>query len=195
MLDEPLGALDRSLRRALLDQLAEIFARLNTPIIYVTHDHEEALAVGDRVAVMRAGPIVTVMPPAELWQRPPSEFVARFLGFTNVLDAEIVDGRAQTELGGFQLAPGEQQIADSSVDGNWKLLLRPDAFRPARDGVLEGVVRSATFRGDHTLLHVDVRGDGQSDGRLEIQARWLPVPAVGERVRLAVDPAGVVVLR
>lgn len=80
MLDEPLGALDRSLRRDLLDELLEIVARARLTSIYVTHDHEEALAFGDRVAVMHAGRVEALAPPGELLAEPPNEFVARFLG-------------------------------------------------------------------------------------------------------------------
>jgi thiamine transport system ATP-binding protein len=161
MLDEPLGALDRSLRRSLLDELSDLFSALKLPLLYVTHDHEEALAIGDRVAVMRAGRLEAVMPPRDLWLRPPNEFVARFLGFTN-----IVGGR----------------------------LIRPDAFRQDADGEIAGIVRSATFRGDHTLLKVEVTAGLDTASQLDVQADWTPVPSVGEAVRLAVDPLGVVLL-
>ena len=198
MLDEPLGALDRPLRRTLLDQLEEIFGRLDTPIIYVTHDHEEALAVGDRVAVMRAGQVEAVLPPAELWHRPPTEFVARFLGFSNIVDAELADGHAATPIGTFALPDGEIARAGDGTRRASKLLLRPDAFRPAsgpaNDSQIEGEVLGATFRGDHTLLVVDVRDTHAGARRVEVESRWSPPPAVGEHVRLTVDPAGVVLL-
>jgi thiamine transport system ATP-binding protein len=190
MLDEPLGALDRGLRRSLLDELAAIFERLSMPIIYVTHDHEEALAIGDRVAVMRAGRIETVMPPGELWQRPPSEFVARFLGLCNVLEAHIVNGRARTEIGTFTV-PADAILEEGS---RRKLLLRPEAFVPASNGEIDAVVRSIAFRGDHTLLKVDVMNGGEPVSRLELEARWQPIPRAGERLRLAVDPSSVLLL-
>jgi thiamine transport system ATP-binding protein len=188
MLDEPLGALDRNLRRTLLDELIDIFERLTMPLLYVTHDHEEALAVADRVAVMRAGRLETVKPPAELWQSPPTEFVARFLGFANLLAAEVADGRAQTEIGVFDIGVG--------APGRGRLLLRPDAFRPASRGNLNGVVHARTFRGDHTLLRVDLApADGSTAAtRLEVEWRWSPIPAVGDRVSLTVDPYGLVFL-
>lgn len=187
MLDEPLGALDRSLRRALLDELIDIFSRLPTPLVYVTHDHEEALAVADRVAVMRAGRLEALLPPADLWHSPPNEFVARFLGFTNILDAEIGNGQAKTDVATFDV-PG--------APGRAKLLLRPDAFQPVSNGEIEGIVRARTFRGDHSLIRVDVLAGRNSTmaAQLEIEWRWHPIPGVGERVSLAVDPAGVVVL-
>ncbi len=187
MLDEPLGALDRSLRRRLLDELAHVFTGLGLPIVYVTHDHDEALAIGDRVAVMREGRLETVLPPRELWLRPPSEFVARFLGFTNIIDAEVTHGAATTALGIVTLA-------ESSADGTYRLLIRPDAFRPQADGPIAGVVRSRIFRGDHTLLGVSVDVAANGGVELEVQADWSPMPEVGERVRLAVDPMGVVLL-
>ena len=190
MFDEPLGALDRSLRRTLLDELIEIFARLDTPIIYVTHDHEEALAVGDRVAVMRDGRLETVMAPTDLWERPPNEFVARFLGLTNILDARVTDGRAATEIGEFAL-PSQAAGADGD---RHKLLVRPAAFRPSTRGPLSGTVHATTFRGDHTLLVVDFDGREGASRRLEVEWSTSPVPRAGERITLATDPAGLVVL-
>ena len=100
-----------------------LFARLALPILYVTHDHEEALAIGDRVAVMHAGRLEAVLPPRDLWQRPPNEFVARFLGFDNIVDAEVADGVATTALGAVQLT-------ELAPDGRHRLLIRPDALRP-----------------------------------------------------------------
>jgi thiamine transport system ATP-binding protein len=187
MLDEPLGALDRSLRRELLDELIEIFNNLATPLIYVTHDHEEALAVGDRVAVMRAGRLDAVLPPAELWQRPPSEFVARFLGLANIVDAEIVNGQARTAVGTFDV-PGAPAAG--------RILIRPDAFRPVSSGQINGTVTARTFRGDHSLIRVDVSPPDGSTAAVKLQVEWRssPIPEVGERVSLATDPAGVVVL-
>jgi thiamine transport system ATP-binding protein len=188
MLDEPLGALDRYLRRELLDELIEIFARLRTPLLYVTHDHEEALAVGDRVAVMRDGRLEAVLPPTDLWQNPPNEFVARFLGFANILDAVIDGHHVRTAIGTFE--------ATGAAAGEGRVLIRPDAFRPEPHGQLEGVVVNRTFRGDHTLLRVDVpRADG-ADGTVsvEVEWRWETIPQLGDRITLGLDPSGLVVL-
>jgi thiamine transport system ATP-binding protein len=165
MLDEPLGALDRTLRRDLLDELITIFKRLNLPIIYVTHDHEEALAVGDRVAVMRDGRVEAVATPADLWDRPPTEFAARFLGLNNIVHR---DGR--------------------------RMLLRPDAFTPDASGELEGTVESTVFRGSHTLVRVTPHDQTRFGTILEIEADWSPSPTPGDRVRLRIDPAKIVEL-
>jgi thiamine transport system ATP-binding protein len=79
LLDEPLGSLDRVLRDRLLDELPSLFERLGTTVLYVTHDQDEARAIADQVAVMRAGRIAQVGTPAEVWQRPADEFVAEFV--------------------------------------------------------------------------------------------------------------------
>lgn len=184
MLDEPLGALDRSLRRRLLEDLSAIFERLDLPIIYVTHDHEEAMAVGDRVAVINHGRLEAVLPPAELWQRPPSEFVARFLGLTNIVDGIVANSVAISPVGRFKLTR-------EAADGPIRLLIRPDAFAPAADGGIEGIVKSATFRGDHTSLLVATTNTADTATVLEVHAGWMPAPAVGEPVRLSIDPTGV----
>jgi len=194
MLDEPLGALDRSLRRSLLDELADTFEGLGLSIIYVTHDHEEALAIGDRVCVMRAGRIEAVMPPRDLWRTPPTEFVARFLGFTNVVDAHVAAGRVATALGTFDLHGGLQGNSETLAEGRHRLLIRPDAFQPQPDGPITGVVRSATFRGDHTLLRVAVGERGDVETMLEMQADWSPAPEAGDRLRLWIEPSGLVLL-
>lgn len=191
MLDEPLGALDRSLRRSLLDELSDTFEGLGLPIIYVTHDHEEALAIGDRVCVMRGGRIEAVLPPRDLWQRPPTEFVARFLGFTNIIDARVDGAHVVTALGTFELQ--DTQLDGAEWKGSHRLLIRPDAFRLQPNGPIAAVVRSSTFRGDHTLLRVVIHDEAESVA-LEIQADWYPAPVTGERLTLVIDPSGLVLL-
>jgi len=84
LLDEPLGALDGPLRRRLQTDLRELFERLELTVVHVTHDVGEAFELGDRVAVLREGQVAQVATPDELWARPADEWVARFLGMTNV---------------------------------------------------------------------------------------------------------------
>lgn len=99
MLDEPLGQLDRSLRERLVIELRELFGRLGTTVLAVTHDQGEAFALADRVVVMRDGRIAQSGTPLEVWQRPADEFVARFLGFDNVVDATVTGRAADTPWG------------------------------------------------------------------------------------------------
>jgi len=90
LLDEPLGSLDRRLRDRLLDDLVALFAELRLTAVHVTHDQAEAFTLGHRIAVMRAGRIVQVATPDELWAGPADEDVARFLGMANVTDGEAI---------------------------------------------------------------------------------------------------------
>ena len=124
MLDEPLGALDRALRERLADELRELFDRLALSVLCVTHDHDEAFALGSNVAVMRAGRIEQAGTATEVWRRPATEFVARFLGF-NVVD-----------LGGVHTA------------------LRPDSLRLDDRGPLAGRVVDRIIKRDHVRIRV-----------------------------------------
>lgn len=109
MLDEPLGQLDRSLRERLVVELRELFGRLGTTVLAVTHDQGEAFALADRVVVMRDGRIAQVGTPLEVWQRPASEFVARFLGFDNVVTATVAGEAADTPWGKIPVPGGSPQ--------------------------------------------------------------------------------------
>jgi thiamine transport system ATP-binding protein len=161
MLDEPLGSLDRALRERLMVELRDLFTRLGLTSLYVTHDHDEAFALADRVVVMHEGRVEQLGTPVDVWKHPATEFVARFLGY-NVTDV----------LGGRRIG------------------VRPDGVRIAPDGPVTGVVTARTFRRDHFLLEVKV-ADGPP---LEVAATGARVPAVGDAVRLVVDPDAVVPL-
>lgn len=109
MLDEPLGQLDRSLRERLVVELRGLFGRLGTTVLAVTHDQGEAFALADRVVVMRDGGIAQTGTPLEVWQRPASEFVARFLGFDNVVAATVTGRAADTPWGKIPVPEGSAQ--------------------------------------------------------------------------------------
>jgi len=96
LLDEPLGSLDRRLRDRLLDDLERLFDELGLTAVYVTHDQTEAFTLGDRVAVMRAGQVVQIATPDELWAHPADADVARFLGLANVDGDEVIRPEAVT---------------------------------------------------------------------------------------------------
>ena len=114
MLDEPLAGLDRPLREQLLVDLPRILRRLRQTALFVTHDLEEALAVSDRVAVMRAGRIVQVGTPRALYERPASVFVARFLGRANILRGTV------------RAAGSPERAAPPARGGPQRLLLETD---------------------------------------------------------------------
>ena len=89
MFDEPLGALDRTLREDLLNELRTILHHTQIPSIYVTHDQEEAFTIADRVLILHDGKIISQGTPAEVWSHPVSAFVAGFLGLGNIIKGEI----------------------------------------------------------------------------------------------------------
>ncbi|MGW7351180.1 ABC transporter ATP-binding protein [Streptomyces sp. Z26] len=141
MLDEPLGQLDRGLRERLVVELRALFRRLGTTVLAVTHDQGEAFALADRVVVMRDGRIAQAGTPLEVWRRPASEFVARFLGFDNVVRADVAGRTAVTPW-------GPVPVPDGTPGGPRTLLVRPTGVRltaPA-DG-LPCRVTGRTFRG------------------------------------------------
>jgi spermidine/putrescine transport system ATP-binding protein len=107
LLDEPLGALDAKLRKALQIELKAIQEEIGITFIYVTHDQEEALTMSDRIAVMSAGKVEQLGTPSEVYERPVSSYIAEFLGVSNLMDVEVksqaADGRTIVELGSYEL--------------------------------------------------------------------------------------------
>jgi spermidine/putrescine transport system ATP-binding protein len=104
MFDEPLGALDRTLKEGLLNELRAVLHKTKIPAIYVTHDQEEAFAVADRILLLHNGRIVRHGTPEEIWSAPGSAWAARFLGAGNIVDGMVVfANKVSTEFGVFDL--------------------------------------------------------------------------------------------
>jgi thiamine transport system ATP-binding protein len=153
LLDEPLGSLDRRLRDRLLDDLGRLFDELDVTAIYVTHDGTEAFTLGDRVAVMRAGQIVQVATPDELWAQPHDADVARFLGIANVDGDEAI----RPEAVSVHASADGVGVVESAVRTGpvARLVVRLDDGR-----VLEAVVASLEHpvAGDRVDVRIDPRG-------------------------------------
>jgi len=181
MLDEPLGALDREWRARLLDDLRGIVGAGGVPALVVTHDHAEAFALADTIAVMREGHVVQTAAPAELWHRPADAWVAGFLGFGPSIEASVADAVATT-LWGRVPAPGVRS-------GRATVVPRPDAFRIDPVGALTVTVERCELVG--ARVAVTVRADGSPPVRLETAVG--EAPAIGTAVRVAVDPDAVLV--
>jgi len=169
LLDEPLSALDRTLRERLALELREILVAAGTPALLVTHDHDEAFAVADRMALMRAGRLVQQGTLGEVWSAPADAEAARFLGYATVLEGD----RAERLLEAAGAQPGKA------------IALRRSALRVQPGGPLSGVVTEARVTPEQTRLVVDVSGFGLLDAVADVP---LVVP-VGETVDLAVDLA------
>jgi multiple sugar transport system ATP-binding protein len=149
LLDEPLSNLDAKLRVQMRTELARLQSRLGTTTVYVTHDQTEAMTLGDRVAVMRAGVLQQVGTPAELYDDPKNLFVAGFIGSPamNFMPAEIRDGRVQLPIGEAELAEDVRGIDNRRVIAG----IRPESFE---DAALVGDVkqRGLTFRAQIDLV-------------------------------------------
>jgi len=187
MLDEPLGALDRNLRQRLLDELPQILHRAGATAITVTHDQEEAFAIADRVVLMHDGRVVQIGTPREVYRRPASVWIARFLGLTNLLDAEIVGDGIETEIGRLVVPNLKLQIS------NLNLLIRPEAARLSEIGpnVVRGVVTERSFRGERYRL--GVRHASGIELAFNVPAN-VDLPACGEPITLSLDPQALTIL-
>lgn len=182
MLDEPLGALDRVWRRRLLAEIRAILDRAALPALYVTHDHEEAFAIANRVAIMRDGRVVQVGSPVDVWRAPADAWTATFLGFGPVVAAEVRDGWVRTPWGPI-LAPAREPAGP--VDA----VVRPDGARIDESGSIDATIVGSVFTGTHMELAA-VAGSGPA---LTVVTCPTGAPAVGDRVRLSVDPDALLV--
>jgi thiamine transport system ATP-binding protein len=163
LLDEPLSSLDRELRERLAGDLRRILDETGTTAIFVTHDQDEAFAVSDRVAVMVDGVLRQTGTPTEVWRRPASVEIARFLGYTTVLEGE--SARVVRPAGGGAIA------------------LRPAAVVVAHDGPVVATVVRSTPAVDGSRVRLAVAGIGEVDG---IASAQHPVSA-GQSVTVRFD--------
>jgi ABC-type Fe3+/spermidine/putrescine transport system ATPase subunit len=184
MLDEPLGSLDRGLRERLALELRHILRDSRQTAIYVTHDQEEAFVIADRVVVMNAGRVEQIGAPQEIYRKPGSVFVARFLGLNNLIPGEVTlssttGSLARTAIGDFP-APDDTQ-------GKVTLLLRPDAARLDAGAPiqLQGVLKEVSFRGGIIQATLAVNGVA-----LQFQfAATVSLPEPGSLLSLGFEPA------
>ncbi|MCU1355826.1 MAG: transporter ATP-binding protein [Acidimicrobiales bacterium] len=150
LLDEPLGALDLKLREEMQLELKRIQAEVGITFIYVTHDQDEALGMSDRLAVFSDGRLEQVGTPDEVYERPASAFVARFVGTSNVIEGDLAT-RLRGTPESFTVRP--EKIRVLSVD------VAPDPG----DGEIRatGRIRSSRYLGERTRLLVDLDGGGE----------------------------------
>ncbi|WP_137149288.1 ABC transporter ATP-binding protein [Mycolicibacterium sp. CR10] len=159
LLDEPLSHLDAKLRAAMRAELKQLGAMSKTTTVYVTHDYQEALALGDRIAVMQEGRLMQIGTPDEIWRRPADTFVARSLGQPeiNLLDGVVDDGRIRLADGSLDV-PIPADVRCERGD-HVRVGLRPcDIHVTSREGSLRGKVLLAERLGRNIELTVDVGG-------------------------------------
>ncbi len=202
LLDEPLGALDAKLRKALQIELKSLQEQVGITFVYVTHDQEEALTMSDRIAVMSNGRIEQLGSPTEVYEAPATAYVADFLGVSNLMDARAVgpgdDGTCRVQFGDFQLDASQGQL-DSR--GEVKLVIRPERVRLEPSGQsgrnrVPGMVERLVYLGANTQVIVHL-AHGETlqvlmqnqDGAFEAFAQGTPVSVHFPAEALRVVPA------
>ncbi|MDO9503242.1 ABC transporter ATP-binding protein [Falsiroseomonas sp.] len=191
LFDEPLSNLDARLRRSMREEIRALQQRLGLTVVYVTHDQSEALAVSDKIVVMRNAGIAQAGTPEELYMEPDNVFVATFMGEANHVRAEVElvqDGVARVTLEGLSLDLPSRRLPPGPVD----LVIRPEAIRvrPSGEG-LRATVARATYMGAHSEYLF-----ATSVGELfAISPDRLSRLTVGQSVGIGLDPEGVVLVR
>ena len=165
LLDEPLGALDVKLRKALQLELKRIQNEIGTTFVYVTHDQEEALSMSDRIAVMNEGVVDQIGSPREIYERPDTAFVADFIGSLNALDFTIeeLDGANAVQRLGESARLVVPVGSAHAVGETLKIAVRPERVRiepagaraPEGGSRLEGTISEVVYLGSLTQFHVD----------------------------------------
>lgn len=181
LLDEPLSALDASLREALRDELAVLLREFNITAIFVTHDQDEAMAIADRVAVMSHGRVVQSGTPEDLYRNPTSSFVAGFVGNAMKLSGRI-DGKTLHLEGGQLALPKEG-------DGH-TVFVRGENVQIVETGPLQGTVETVTFLGTHYRIGIS----GITSYVIASIHSAHQAPKVGEKINVAITPEALMLL-
>jgi spermidine/putrescine transport system ATP-binding protein len=180
LLDEPLGALDAKLRKALQIELKSLQEEVGITFIYVTHDQEEALTMSDRLAVMSDGRIEQVGTPNEVYEEPQTTYVADFLGVSNLMDARAEgpdgNGRCKVRLGDFQLVAGQ---GTSDARGEAKIVIRPERVGLERQGAggenrVPGMVERVVYVGSILQVIVHLAPGQTLQAWIQNQGEGLP---------------------
>ncbi len=185
LMDEPFSGLDARLRDVVRDETLALLREIRSTCVIVTHDPEEAMRIGDRIALMRAGRIVQLGTPDELYHRPDTLFVARFFSELNELPATFSAGMADTPLGRFADAAGRQ-------DGTGTVAVRLQDVQLATENAegRAGRVVRRQFLGEVDLLEIAVDG---LDWPLRARCSAIGRYAVGSDVTVSLDAADVMI--
>ncbi|WP_328656010.1 ABC transporter ATP-binding protein [Nocardia salmonicida] len=204
LLDEPLAALDAQLRHSMLGELQALRKALpDTAMLYVTHDQAEALALADRIAVMRDSRLVDIDTAENLWQRPPTDFTAAFLGGANLVPCTVdhVSGTAALVTAGARTLRAQAPqpvvaLTDWAPGDDALLCVRPHTItlgKPGERDTLRATVLTAVWRGASTRVELSVDGL-PGDIAADVSGHFTTEVGSVVGVRLP-DPAGVLIPR
>jgi putative spermidine/putrescine transport system ATP-binding protein len=183
LLDEPFGALDRKLRETMQLEVRRLQRRLGLTTIFITHDQEEALVLSDRIAVMNRGAIQQVASTSDIYERPANDFVADFVGESNIFHGTV------TEVGAVTLDAGRRLLVcnAAAVGTRVGVLMRPERFGHGANS-FTGEVREAVYLGASRKLRL------ACDDGLELVVRQPtgdPLPATGSRLTVGIEPEAI----
>lgn len=185
LLDEPLSALDVQVRARLRREIAAVQKKVGIAALFVTHDQQEAMELGDRIAVMHGGHIEQIAPPRELYRSPATEFVAHFIGEVNVLPGKLYRGYAYAGSLAIRLPPRERKDDGDMV----KVILRPEDVVVSPPGITESgetsaQVRSVFYLGTHLRLEMSTFEGYAVAAVLPRSHKMADTIATGDAVRL-----------
>ena len=189
LLDEPLSALDLKLRQAMRIELKQLQKETGITFVFVTHDQEEALAMSDRIAVMSQGTIQQTGTAKEIYDRPVNQFVANFIGETNLLEAEIHGAGSETA---FRLANGARIACEAGKppagqSGKGMILIRPERILIKKaGGGMEATVTNAVYLGTDTHYSVRLEGGPELSVRVQNTEPDRSFFSVGDRVSVRI---------
>jgi iron(III) transport system ATP-binding protein len=184
LLDEPLSNLDAKLREQMRFELKDLQRRTGIPILYVTHDQTEALAMSDRLAVMNAGRIVQVGAPHDIYNRPADRFVADFIGIMNFVPGRIVDRSTEEATVEF-LGAHRLRVSDRSrLSGACVVAVRPEDISLGTAGAIRCRVEISSYSGHLIDYKVSVNG-----ALLRVQTPKTAIYREGDELGLTVDRA------
>ena len=193
LLDEPLSALDAKLRKSLRIEIQRIQRELGVTTLYVTHDQEEALVLGDRIAVMREGRIEQIDTPEAIYNRPANLFVGTFLGQANLLPGRLArrlsspDGEvAVVETGVGTLTAARKAPAELKIGQEAVVFFRPEhcSLDRSRSNRISGRLVRRDYLGSHQLVEVEAGSE-----RFTLDLGQRQSSAVGDTVEFSVDPS------
>ncbi|HEX3684304.1 MAG TPA: ABC transporter ATP-binding protein [Bryobacteraceae bacterium] len=187
LLDEPLSALDANLRRLMQAELKALQREVGITFLFVTHDQEEAMALSDRIVLLRHGKIEQIDTPRQIYNRPKTQYVATFIGFTNLLTAQVEDGRARIGSLEWPYVSERQETLFSLRPEHIRIVNGDNSPRPG--GIrCEASVRSRVFTGASELLELDC-GEG-----LQLKIRISGQSTFADRVTVEISPEHLVPL-
>lgn len=199
LMDEPLGALDKNLRKQMQLELRSLQQGLGITTLYVTHDQEEAMVLSDAIWIMRDGAIEQSGPPSELYEKPDNAFIATFLGESNSIEGKLSrsseDAWTLISAGGLQLPVSNQK--ENRAGSAAKMMLRPERVRWVEDKPIdvdaEGIVETITYFGERIRYSIRLTG-GQLIAMIQLNVPGETSYPIGEKVRVGWNRNDAVIL-